>query len=81
MQAANKKIGALSATMMVVSMMIGSGVYLLPAGLGAIGSISLLGWIAAVIGAAMLAGVFSLLAILNPVRLRRQQVLKMTSGV
>jgi len=68
MQAANKKIGAFSATMMVVSMMIGSGVYLLPAGLGAIGSISLLGWFAAVIGAAMLAGVFSLLAILKPGR-------------
>jgi len=65
-QAADKKIGAFAATMMVVSMMIGSGIYLLPAGLGAIGSISLLGWIAAVIGAAMLAGVFSMLAILKP---------------
>jgi len=67
-QAPDKKIGAFSATMMVVSMMIGSGVYLLPAGLAAIGSISLLGWIAAVIGAAMLAGVFSLLTIMKPGR-------------
>jgi arginine:agmatine antiporter len=62
----DRKIGAFSATMMVVSMMIGSGIYLLPAGLGAIGSISLLGWIVALIGAAMLAGVFAMLAILKP---------------
>jgi arginine:agmatine antiporter len=68
MQTADKKIGAFTAMMMVVSMMIGSGVFLLPAGLGAIGSISLLGWIAAFIGAAMLASVFSLLAILKPGR-------------
>lgn len=61
-----KKIGALPATMMVASMMVGSGVYLLPAALAAVGSISLLGWIVAFIGAAMLAGVFSLLAILQP---------------
>jgi arginine:agmatine antiporter len=66
MQIADKKIGAFSATMMVVSMMIGSGIYLLPAALGAIGSISIIGWIVAVTGAAMLAGVFSLLAILKP---------------
>jgi amino acid transporter len=66
MQAADKKIGAFAATMMVVSMMMGSGVYLLPAGLGVIGSISLLGWVAAAIGAAMVAGVFSLLVILKP---------------
>jgi arginine:agmatine antiporter len=66
MQAAEKKIGPVLATMMVVSMMIGSGIYLLPAGLGAIGSISILGWIAAVIGAAMIAGVFSCLVILSP---------------
>lgn len=66
MQPADKKIGAFSATMLVVSMMIGSGIYLLPAALGGIGSISLLGWIVAVVGAALLAGVFSLLAILKP---------------
>jgi arginine:agmatine antiporter len=66
MPATDKKIGAFAATMMVVSMMMGSGVYLLPAGLGVIGSISLLGWVAATIGAAMVAGVFSLLVILKP---------------
>ena len=66
MQAAESRIGAFSATMMVVSIMIGSGVYLLPAGLGAIGSISILGWIIAAAGATLLAGVFSCLAVLKP---------------
>src|ERR1700761_4319148 len=46
--------------------MIGSGIYLLPASLGAIGSISMLGWAGAVFGAALLAAVFSWLAILKP---------------
>jgi len=63
---ADKKLGPFLAMMLVVSGMIGSGIYLLPASLGVIGSISILGWIAAMIGAAMLAGVFSWLTILRP---------------
>jgi arginine:agmatine antiporter len=46
--------------------MIGAGIYLLPAGLGTIGSISILGWAGAVVCASILAGVFSCLAILKP---------------
>jgi arginine:agmatine antiporter len=63
---ADKKLGPFLAMMLVVSGMIGSGIYLLPASLGVIGSISILGWIAAIAGAAMLAGVFSWLTILRP---------------
>ncbi|HEY1613350.1 MAG TPA: amino acid permease [Rhizomicrobium sp.] len=61
-----KKIGPVLAMMLVASAMIGSGIFLLPASLGAIGSISILAWIAASFGAALLAGVFCWLAILDP---------------
>lgn len=64
--AAQKKLGPFLATMVVVSTMIGAGIYLLPAGLGTIGSISILGWLGAVVCASTLAGVFSCLAILKP---------------
>jgi arginine:agmatine antiporter len=62
----HKKLGPFLATMVVVSTMIGAGIYLLPAGLGTIGSISILGWAGAVVGAATLACVFSCLAVLKP---------------
>ncbi|HEX4159611.1 MAG TPA: amino acid permease [Rhizomicrobium sp.] len=62
----SKKIGPFLATMVVASTMIGSGVYLLPASLGAIGSITILAWLAATAGAALIGGVFAWLAILNP---------------
>jgi len=63
---AEKKLGPLLAAFLVAGSMIGSGVYLLPASLGAIGSISILGWIGASIGATLLAAVYSYLAILRP---------------
>ncbi len=62
----HKKLGPFLATMVVVSTMIGAGIYLLPAGLGTIGSISILGWLGAVVCASTLAGVFSCLAVLKP---------------
>lgn len=61
-----KKLGAFLATMLVAGNMIGSGVYLLPSSLGAVGSISLLGWAIAVAGAALLGAAFSALTILRP---------------
>jgi arginine:agmatine antiporter len=61
-----RKLGPFLATMLVAGGMIGSGVYLLPASLAAIGSISILAWAAAIVGAALLAGVFCWLAILRP---------------
>ncbi|WP_199555909.1 amino acid permease [Sandaracinobacteroides hominis] len=48
-------IGPVMGTLLVATTMIGSGIYMIPATVGAIGSISLLGWIIATLGA-MLAG-------------------------
>jgi arginine:agmatine antiporter len=61
-----KKLGPLLAALVVANSMMGSGIYLLPAGLGAVGSISILAWVAAIVGAALIAGVFAWLAILKP---------------
>jgi arginine:agmatine antiporter len=60
------KLGPFLATMLVAGAMVGSGVYLLPASLGAIGSVSILAWLVAIGGGVLLAGVFSWLAILRP---------------
>ncbi len=46
--------------------MIGSGVYLLPATLGAFGSVSVIGWVISGLGAFLLAGVFVMLIALRP---------------
>jgi arginine:agmatine antiporter len=64
--APEKKLGPLLAIMVVANAMMGSGIYLLPAGLGAVGSISMISWVAATLGAALIAGVFAWLAILKP---------------
>ena len=61
-----RRIGPLLATMLVAGNMIGSGVFLLPATLAAIGSSTIIGWVIASAGAMLLAGVFALLAILKP---------------
>jgi arginine:agmatine antiporter len=53
-----KRIGALRATLLVAGNMIGSGVFLLPATLGAVGSASLIGWIVSSLGAILLGLVF-----------------------
>jgi arginine:agmatine antiporter len=63
---ADGKLGPFLATMLVAGGMIGSGVYLLPASLGAIGSVSILAWIVATLGAAMIGAVLCWLAILKP---------------
>ena len=62
----SNKIGPFLATMLVASTMMGSGIFLLPASLGAIGSISILAWIVGTFGAAAIAGVFAALAIADP---------------
>ncbi len=53
------KIGVWTSTALVVGNMIGSGVFLLPASLGAFGTIGLLGWIGSSAGAICLALLFS----------------------
>jgi arginine:agmatine antiporter len=55
-------VGLFGATALVAGGMVGSGIYLLPVSLGAIGSISILGWIAATAAALAVAGVFAWLA-------------------
>jgi arginine:agmatine antiporter len=61
-----RTLGLFLTTLLVVGTMIGSGIFLLPASLAAIGSISILGWALAAIGAFLLAGVFAGLAELRP---------------
>ena len=63
---AGRKLGPGLATVLVAGNMIGSGVYLLPATLGAIGSVSVFGWAIAAVGAMLLAGVFGALGALRP---------------
>lgn len=58
----HKKVGVPGAAALVAGSMIGSGVYLLPATMGAIGSISILGWLVATLAAVSIAGVFILLS-------------------
>ncbi|HLY54706.1 MAG TPA: amino acid permease [Stellaceae bacterium] len=66
--AEHRKIGPVLATFMVTGAMIGSGVFMLPASLAAIGSVTALGWIATTLGALVLAAVFARLAVLRPHR-------------
>ena len=65
-QPEHKKLGPVLATVIVANAMIGSGIYMLPAGLGTVGSISILAWVAAAFGAALLGGVLALLAAISP---------------
>jgi arginine:agmatine antiporter len=60
------KLGPVLATLLVVGVLIGSGIFLLPATLASIGGVSLLGWLAATVGALLLAVVFSALVVLRP---------------
>ena len=55
-------VGLLGAIGLVAGSMVGSGIFLLPVSLGAAGSISILGWIAATGAALAIAGVFAWLA-------------------
>ncbi|MGA0607391.1 amino acid permease [Phenylobacterium sp. VNQ135] len=65
MSAPREGLGPFLATLLVAGSMIGSGVYLLPASLGEIGSISILAWLAAIAAALLFAGVFAWLSVLG----------------
>ena len=65
-QAAHAPMSVFGAAALVAGSMIGSGVYLLPASLGAVGSISILGWIAATAAALVIAAAFARLASVAP---------------
>lgn len=62
----HRALGLWTATALVVGNMIGSGVFLLPASLGAFGGISVLGWLVTTAGAVVLALVFADLARIVP---------------
>lgn len=61
-----KKIGLFTCIAVVAGNMMGSGIALLPASLAKIGSIAIIGWIIATIGALSLAYVFARLSTKNP---------------
>lgn len=63
-----KKIGILTATGIVTGNMMGSGIALLPANMAAIGSITIISWAIAFIGALALAYVFAHLGAVDPER-------------
>ncbi|TAJ72677.1 MAG: amino acid permease [Phenylobacterium sp.] len=65
MSAERGSLGPVLATLLVAGSMIGSGVYLLPASLASLGSISLLGWLGAIAAALVFAAVFAWLAVLG----------------
>ena len=61
-----KKLGLFACITVVAGNMMGSGIALLPANLAGIGSISLIGWFVAVLGAMALAYVFARLGMEDP---------------
>jgi len=61
-----KQLGVWTLTSLVVGNMVGSGIFLLPTDLAKIGSISLIYWIATVVGAVLLALVLSRLSQIVP---------------
>ena len=66
MQDNKKQLGLWTSTSLVVGNMIGAGVFMMPAALAHFGSISLLGWFCASIGAFLLSKVFAGLSKLLP---------------
>lgn len=61
-----RSLGLWAALVLVAGNMIGSGLYLLPATLGAVGSVTVISWLIAGAGALVLALVFAYLGLLRP---------------
>lgn len=67
MQAGSQaKIGPVMGTFLVATTMIGSGIYMLPATVAAVGSISVIGWVIAAIGAMLTGLTLAFLARVEP---------------
>ena len=66
MSAAGKKMSLTQATMLVAGNMIGTGIFLLPVNLAAVGGIAVFGWLVAAAGAVALGLVFAKLGELEP---------------
>jgi arginine:agmatine antiporter len=62
----NRKIGPVLATLLVANNMIGSGIFLLPATLATVGSITIIGWLLATVSALVIAAVLARLGQISP---------------
>jgi arginine:agmatine antiporter len=62
----NRKIGPVLATLLVANNMIGSGIFLLPATLATVGSITIIGWLLATVSALIIAAVLAKLGQMAP---------------
>ncbi|WP_293002129.1 amino acid permease [Nevskia sp.] len=62
----NRKIGPVLATALVASNMVGSGLFLLPATLATVGSITVFGWLIATVGALLVASTLARLGQVSP---------------
>jgi arginine:agmatine antiporter len=62
----NRKIGPVLATLLVANNMIGSGIFLLPATLATVGSITIIGWLLATVSALVIAAVLAKLGQMAP---------------
>ena len=63
---ANGKMGLVGASSLVVTNMVGTGLFLLPSSLATIGSISIYGWVVSAIGATALGLVFAHMGMVDP---------------
>lgn len=66
MHGGGRKMGLVGASSLVVANMVGTGLFLLPSSMAAIGSISVYGWIVSAIGAAALGLVFVRMSAVEP---------------
>lgn len=62
----DRKIGLFLATILVANNMIGSGIFLLPATLASVGSVTIIGWVVATISAMLIAVVLGKLGQISP---------------
>jgi arginine:agmatine antiporter len=61
-----KKMGLAMATVLVLVNMVGTGIFLLPVSMASVGSISIIGWVVAGIGAAAIGLMFAMLGAVKP---------------
>jgi arginine:agmatine antiporter len=61
-----RTLGPVLATLTVAGCMIGSGIFMLPASLGGLGSVTILSWLVATAGAGLIGGSLAWLAVLDP---------------
>lgn len=62
----DKKMGLVMATTLVTVNMVGTGIFLLPVSMASVGSISILGWIVAAVGAGSIGLIFAFLGATDP---------------